>query len=313
MLYKARKGSCHYLTMATQLAQMYNLKLIINNNGTVEVRTYSEPVGIVAERIEDKELRKTVANDRKARASVYVKEYNPFDEVEEQMLDYDLMVLAEYKKQRSEQNSYKRTVQKIYEISRQCQWEYFITLTFAPDAVDRMDFDACMKKANKWFHNQRRKAEDLQYIFVPEEHEKGGWHIHGLVAQVGKMQFTDSGHKVKGQVVFNLDGWKYGFSTATKVTDAHRVSTYITKYITKDMCNVTKGKKRYYRSQNIPEPQEHEFFVQGNEKETYVQMLADSLGVQLQYRKDVSGYVDVSYRYFQKVEDSDNEQKSGKN
>lgn len=217
-----------------------------------------------------------------------------------------------------------RSVQEIYKYSRQVEWEYFITLTFDESKVDRYDFSTCMKKANQWFNNQQKRvASDLKYLYVPELHKDGAWHIHGLIADVGNMKIEDSGRVSIGgkayvrteknsqyPTIYNLSGWKNGWSTATVVSDTHRVSTYITKYITKELCEVTKGKRRYYRSRNISEPKETTFIVEGTpeEKDEYIQMLVDSLGVDLVHEKSISGtYNAVTYRYYQRNGDEKNE------
>ena len=44
--------------------------------------------------------------------------------------------------------------------------------------------------------------------------------------------------------------------TATRVKDKERVTSYITKYITKDLCNASYGRKRYWCSRNLILPVE---------------------------------------------------------
>ena len=198
--------------------------------------------------------------------------------------------------------------------SRQVDWEYFITLTFDGSKVDRYDFDVCMRKANDWFRNQKkRKAPELKYLFVPEQHNDGAWHIHGVIADVGNISFVDSGRvaigekacmrtdgNIKFPTIYNLSGWRFGFSTATRVRDKYKVASYITKYITKNLCENTFGKKRYYRSKNIPEPIEKGFLVEPNEFESFMAEMVDSFGCNMVYRKDVNGlFQSVIYRFYQ--------------
>ena len=289
---------------------VFNVKLIEYGNGLVEVRTYTEPVGRKAIAMTEQEMaiRQIVGRlENKPKMKVL---YNPFTEEEEEMADIDNLEDIERRKERSVANSYKRTIQKLHELTRQCNWEYFITLTFSSECVDRQDFAECMKKANRWFNNQRlRYSAELQYMFVPELHADGvSWHIHGLIARVGDIALVDSGHKDNsGRIIYNMSGWRYGWSTATKVTDTNKVSGYVTKYITKDLCANTQGRRRYYRSQNIPEPVTHEFLVEGNAKESFAQILADSLGVALDYEKNIEGFVGVNYKYYKKSEVEKNE------
>lgn len=281
----------------------YNLRIIEYANGTVELRRYDSPINAVY----DGETSVVPIYQQGKKRNVEL-EYNPFTEQFEQ-----LRTLQDA--ERSAKNSLNRTKQALYQYSRQGNWEFFITLTFDGDKVDRYDFDLCMKKANIWFNHQRtRSASDLMYLFVPEQHKDGAWHIHGVIANVGDMKIEDSGRVAIGKnsyvrtdknshypTIYNLSGWRFGWSTATKVRDNHKVVTYITKYITKDLCKVTKGKKRYYHSKNIPEPIEHGYLVESCDVEEFIRTFENSLDCELVYSKEINGqYQSVNYRYYQK-------------
>ena len=295
-----RSSGWHYLIMPTQFTHLFNMKLIQYENGVTELRTYSDVMGNKPVNMPDELL---ICKQLIARANNRLKEhtfYNPFLELEMGLYDLDEIEEHDRRKRYALRNSYCRTVQSIYAYARQCKWEYFITLTYSKEKCDRYDFSACMKLACKWFMNQRnRYAEDMQYLIVPEQHKDGAWHVHGLIANCGAMKFVDSGHKYGDRPIYNLDGWENGFSTAVQVVDTWKISGYITKYITKDLCASTEGKRRYYRSRNIPEPTETEFLVEGNQKDAFAEMLADSLGVNKVYEKEIAGYTSVNYKYFQ--------------
>lgn len=181
----------------------------------------------------------------------------------------------------SEKNSITRTKQQIYKIVRSNEWEYFVTLTFNPKMIDSTDYRIVRKKLQIWLNNlKKRYSKDLKYFFVPEYHkDKRKLHFHGLVSNVGDIPFVDSGRvavgkyaipkekaKINGSTIWNLPKWKYGFSTATKIIDNKRACSYITKYITKDMCNLTKGMHRYLASNNIE--MAREYFCKLSHKES---------------------------------------------
>lgn len=294
--------------------EVYNIKTIQYGNGMVEIRKYSRCIG--DDGMESLGLTKEQIKKRAERGKKRVhdildgdKELNPFTGKIETMYCFNHEDLLKERAMRSQGNSLKRTKNEIFNISRQCEWKYMVTLTFSKAKVDRYSFSDCMKKANNWFANQRRQyAKNLQYMFVPEEHKDGAWHIHGLIAQCDGMKFTDGGKRTEeGQIIYNLDSWKNGWSTAVQIgntqEDIMRVSTYITKYITKDLCAKTKGQRRYYRSQNIPKPIETIDLVEGGTDINYVDMVADSLGMEVTYTKHVQGYMDVDYIYMQHVEE----------
>jgi hypothetical protein len=57
-----------------------------------------------------------------------------------------------------------------------------------------------------------------------------------------------------------------GHSTATQITDTAKASSYITKYITKELCARTKGFRRFYPSNNLDLPSKSFYFLMDNEK-----------------------------------------------
>ena len=156
----------------------------------------------------------------------------------------------------SQRVSMNRTIQKIYEIARSNRWEYFITLTFDPQKHNSKNYDYITGIMHDWLkYLKKTYAPDLIYLIVPELHADGQkYHFHGVLANCGNIPFLESGHKIGNEPIYNIGAYKFGWSTATKVKDTFRVSSYITKYITKDLCCVTMGKKRYWCSKNCNRP-----------------------------------------------------------
>lgn len=173
----------------------------------------------------------------------------PFEELQKEVHTSEL---SKEREERNNQSSMNRTIQKIYEVSRANTWEYFMTLTVDRKKIDSSNYDLLCNKVSKWINNIRiRYAPDLKYLIVPELHKDGiHYHFHGLLSDIGNIKLVDSGITKDGQTIYNLANWKYGFSTVTKVQDTRRVSSYITKYITKDLCAVSKNRRRYWVSKN---------------------------------------------------------------
>ena len=266
----------------------YNVRIIEYPNGELQVRHYSFP--LEREEPDFYESEKIYDSDK------YMP--NPFDGQMARIVDNFRSVSS--KQAESEIRSYNRTKQKIYEYSRCVKWEKFITLTFNQEKVDRYNFSECSRLARQWLHNQRRNASDLQYLLVPELHKDGAWHFHGLLAQTGSMSFVDSGKRDKKRhVIYNMGAWSYGWTTATDVSDTHKVSKYIGKYITKDLCGLTKGKQRYFVSSNMPKPVTSVFFVSDSDDfKELLEGLADSYGVEIVHEskpRSPGAYVDVDY------------------
>lgn len=150
--------------------------------------------------------------------------------------------------------SVNRSKRNLYHIARSNKWDYFITLTFNRVDSDAGNYDEVSKKVRNWLNNIKKRASpDFKYLVVPELHKDGiNYHFHGLIANIGNLDISDSGKNDRsGKVIYNLPGWSWGFSTATKIESNERVTNYLGKYITKDLMNRLKYKKRYYASQNV--------------------------------------------------------------
>lgn len=268
----------------------YNVRVIEYPNGEIQLRRYSAP-------ITHKEPCE-IDNDR-------ISEYNPFDYKNiREVDDFDTVLKSQ---EDNEVRSYNRTKNKIYEYSRCVKWEKFITLTFNERKVDRYNFDECSRIARQWLHNQRKNAPQLQYLLVPELHKDGAFHFHGLLANTGKIKFKDSGKRTKDKrIVYNMSAWSNGFTTAVDVYNTHGVSKYIGKYITKELCGLTKGKNRYYVSSNMPIPKQSAFLVaDDNDFSELLEMLVNSFGVEVKHvsqPRTLGAFVDVDYYELQERE-----------
>lgn len=137
----------------------------------------------------------------------------------------------------------------------------------------------------------KKKCPEMRYLVVPEQHKSGRWHFHGLFAKVDALEFTDSGRVDNfGRIIYNVDNYRLGFSTATQITDVDKASSYMCKYITKNLCDVTKGKKRYWASRNLDEPMVYEFISKSRK------VLEYCMSQEEVYAKTVrSEYADVHY------------------
>lgn len=158
--------------------------------------------------------------------------------------------------EKTRKDNLKRAKDKIFEIASANKWEWMITLTLDKDKIDRYEPEEVQKHVCKWFDNQVQR-KGLQYLVVPELHEDGAIHFHGLCNDALDFVFAER-YKIKGRKkpvglatlrkygykptdenvkeVFNINNFPYGFTTALKLDDnIMAVSLYMTKYITKDL------------------------------------------------------------------------------
>ena len=113
-----------------------------------------------------------------------------------------ITMMKEPEEKRIRYDNMKRAIDKAFEIGLCNEFQYFITLTLDKTKIDRYDPEKIYKKLRVWLSNI--------------------------------LKLSDSGKKTKnGQTIYNLLGWKYGFSTVIKLDGRSAIVKYVTKYITK--------------------------------------------------------------------------------
>ena len=184
-----------------------------------------------------------------------------------------------------------RTIKKIYDIGRSNYWDWFLTFTFNKEKVDRYSYAICSQKLSQWLDYLRRRNPNMKYLVVPEQHKDGAWHFHGLFSNVNDVEFQTSGkYTDKGQEIFNVGKYKLGFTEAIKLDGSFAVVSYICKYITKKLCEETKGKKRYWYSRNCDLPIVEEYELNTSLEDIIDQL--DTVGARIITKE---GYVNVTY------------------
>jgi len=148
------------------------------------------------------------------------------------------------------ERSLRRSKRLISDIVLCNDFDMFATFTFKSD---RQNIDLCKRRMSKWLVNQKRIHGTFKYLIVPEFHkDKKSLHFHALFkGYSGRLK--DSGKKINGRIAYNLPGYTHGFSTVIKIDHIEKVSSYVRKYITKDMPTF-KGKKRYWVSTGLNRP-----------------------------------------------------------
>lgn len=159
-----------------------------------------------------------------------------------------------------------RARSKIFEYAFCNEWEWFSNLTLDRKKYNRFDLQAYVTDLTEWIRNlSKRKGLNIKYLFIPEQHEDGAWHIHGLMKGIPEDEMTEFIPGVHPQKL--IDGgylnWpryqkKFGFCSFGKVKSHEAVSKYITKYVTKTLAknNLEVGSRMYYCSKGLEEARE---------------------------------------------------------
>lgn len=130
-------------------------------------------------------------------------------------------------------------------------FRYFVTLTFDRTRVDRWNDREVLRVTRNWLDNMVRR-HGLAYVLVAERHKDGAIHFHGFFN--GAVEGRDSGHKTsRGQVIYNLPAWPWGFTTAMEVYGEYAAAVnYCCKYISKGTEKV--GGRWYYHGGDLRKP-----------------------------------------------------------
>ena len=173
--------------------------------------------------------------------------------------------------QRTLYESRRRALDNVFGYILANDWQYFVTLTFSPDKVDRENDDSC-RYAYKLFIKRLRYYYPTAYaLFVPERHPKSGkLHLHGLVGGCDLSSWlkvaTYKNSVIKtdcGNIVYNLELYEFGFSTVCKLNgDTLRIANYISKYMIKDFGTIGYNKKSFYHTRNLAFKDKHYFNTQ---------------------------------------------------
>ncbi len=145
----------------------------------------------------------------------------------------------------------RRAASKVRDLALSNEFKYFVTLTLDRTRIDRYDINAVMKRVNVWLDNQVRR-KGLRYILVPERHKDGAIHFHGFFSDA--LECTPSGvHDGKGHMMYNINAWPYGFTTALELyDDYHAAVSYVCKYVRKQQEKI--GGRWYYSGGKLEKP-----------------------------------------------------------
>ncbi len=159
--------------------------------------------------------------------------------------------------------SLSRSRRVVLELALCNDWDYFCTFTLSPD-LDRFDLDGWYKSFAQWLRDRRKDGYPLNYLLIPEKHEKGSWHCHGLMSGLPPLvSFSDLRYKYGRKVPDKLVDshylcWtdydsKFGFCSLAPVENPEAVAFYVTKYMTKDNSRLVSaaGKHLYYCSRGL--------------------------------------------------------------
>lgn len=128
-------------------------------------------------------------------------------------------------------------------------WTFFVTLTLDPQKYDRYNLGKFIKDLSQFIRDYRKKyGVSLRYLLIPEMHQDGSWHLHGLFYGLPiehlhaftldeKLPYRIRERLYMGKCVFTWEAYakKFGFCVIEFIDNQEATANYITKYITKDL------------------------------------------------------------------------------
>ena len=237
---------------------------------------------------------------------------SPDEHIDRQPVEPDDEEIRAAREKRNQERNMRRAKKRIFKLARANKWQFWVTLTLDPQKIDRTNYDRCVKKVRNVIKSAvRRYGAELRYLIVPDCHEDGCWHFHGLMSGLGDL--ADSGRRrcmgrhdggelkqakyykteevpagiEKVQMVWNWTKFTLGWSTIVELgeEDSAKTSNYLCNdHLFKGMSALPKGRKRYFYSKNLNVPEERELMLRPEE----AQELFFSLGDVMTHQKAVT-------------------------
>ena len=186
------------------------------------------------------------------------------------------------------QKSINRTKTKISDYVLCNNFSHFATFTFDPrnpkvkSEENRHDFQKMSSLLKNWLKTEqlnhfRRHGRKFLYLIVPERHKNGAWHFHALLE--GYQNETEGFYTRKNPYITVselktkkkdknrkfITRYTLGRSEIAPIKDKTKMSSYIKKYITKELIQ-DKNAKRYWASRNLKTPEIIPNFISESQK-----------------------------------------------
>lgn len=148
-------------------------------------------------------------------------------------------------------NNISRAKSRVFEYAICNDFEYFVTLTIDNTKYDRGDLNTYYKAFRTFLKNYSRNHKTkIQYVFIPEKHKDGNWHMHGLIKGIPKEHLSINKY---GYLDWNYYKERFGFISLSKIKNNEACCKYITKYINKDLQETIKelNQHMYYCSKGL--------------------------------------------------------------
>lgn len=159
-----------------------------------------------------------------------------FEEFESPLEDWDDMPNKKGSVNSSKlSNNLSRAKSRVREYVLCNPWDYWCTFTINPNLYDRYDLKTYFKDFSKFIRNYNRYCNDvdcIKYLFVAEMHQDSAWHLHGFIKGIKSKDLYINDY---GFLTWKQYEKKFGFISMSKIQNLEKASSYMLKYMTKDV------------------------------------------------------------------------------
>lgn len=135
--------------------------------------------------------------------------------------------------------AYSRAKRSVKDIAYLNDFDFFFTITFQKEKIDRTDLPEISKKTRKFFDNLVQR-KNCKYVMIAEYHSrneengKRAVHFHGFVKGDLNLQFKE--YDNNKNPVYRWKDWKLGYQSSVIPLYGEKAAAvnYILKYISKE-------------------------------------------------------------------------------
>ena len=163
------------------------------------------------------------------------------------------------------ENAFSRARSMIKQYGLCNEWDYFVTLTLDKKKYNRYELGVFRKDLAQFVRDMRKKygvngGKRLSFVFVPENHKDGAWHMHGFIYGLPDSAVEPFKRGVHPDYLVDNGflNWpdyakKFGFVSLGVIKDQVSTVLYTTKYINKDIKALAdlKGEHLYMASRPL--------------------------------------------------------------
>ena len=178
--------------------------------------------------------------------------------------DSDIYVLRNREDQQHNDNklssNFSRARSMVLQYALCNPWDYFFTGTLDQCKFNRYSLDPFASRLSQFVRDKRKFYQSqIQVLLVPEHHQDGAWHMHGLIyglpdRVLRPFRPPEPKHLIDGGFLNWPDYQrKFGFCSLAPIRDPVATAYYISKYVSKDLSKRggDLGKHLYYHSRPL--------------------------------------------------------------